>query len=92
MGHLPDVLYERVPEDRLVRLEASVDDMEKDRFTGHEVQGVGQEAVVPGDEVDLARRGRATGHDRRGGGQGGGLAGDQDERGESCSGGAGGES
>ena len=54
-----------VADDRLVDLEPAVDDVEQDRLAGHEVDGVGQERVVLGDDVDLARRRRRAGHDRR---------------------------
>ena len=56
LGDLPGVLDRRVADDRLVDLEAAVDDVQQDGLAGHEVERVGQERVVLGDEVDLARR------------------------------------
>ena len=59
LGRLPGVLDRRVADDRLVGLEATVDDVEQDRLAGHEVERGGQERVVLRDQVDLARRRRA---------------------------------
>ena len=59
LGELPGVLDRGVADDRLVDLEAAVDDVEQDRLAGDQVERVGQERVVLGDDVDLARRRRA---------------------------------
>ena len=65
LGHLPGVLDRRVADDRLVDLEAAVDDVEEDRLARDEVDRIGQEGVVLGDDVDRARSGRGARHDRR---------------------------
>jgi hypothetical protein len=41
-----------------VDLEAAVDDVEEHGLTRDEIEGVGEERVVLGDDVDLARRRR----------------------------------
>ena len=66
LRHLPGVLDGAVADDRLVDLEAAVDDVEQDRLARDEVERVRQERVVLGDDVDLARRRGSAGHDRRG--------------------------
>ena len=61
LGGLPGVLDRGVADDRLVDLEPAVDDVEQDGLAGREVERVGQERVVLGDDVDLARAADAPG-------------------------------
>ena len=56
----PGGLRRRVADDRLVGVEAAVDDVEQDRLARDEVEHVRQERVVLRDEVDLARLRRRT--------------------------------
>ena len=66
LGDFPGVLDASVADDRLVDLETAVDDMQQHGLAGRQVEGVGEERVVLGDQVDLARgcptpRARSTG-------------------------------
>ena len=54
LGAFPRVLDRLGADDRLVDIEAAVDDVQQHGLAGHEVEGRGQELVVLGDEVDLA--------------------------------------
>ena len=53
-----------VADHRFVDDEAAIDDVEQDRLAGDEIQHVGDERVVAGDQVDLARGLGRPGHDR----------------------------
>src|SRR6185369_17636 len=77
---LPRVLGGGIADDRLMNLEATVDDVEEDGLAGRQVKGSRQERVVLGDQVDLARGTGGAGHDRRRRGRCAGLAGGGDDR------------
>ena len=66
LGCLPCILDGRIPEDRLVDLQAAIDDVQEHGLAGRKVHRVGEERVVLGDDVDLARRCRRARRDRRG--------------------------
>ena len=80
---LPRILDRGVPDHDLMDLEAAIDEVEQDGFARYQVDRIGQEFPVLGDDVHLARGRRIAGrYRRRGWGRAGLASGDQEDNGQ----------
>ena len=88
LRHLPDILHGAVADDGLVHRQPAVDQVQEDGLPGRQIQRIGQERIVLGDQIDLARGSRVARDDRPGRARLTGVAArrEEGEQGDHCSG------